>query len=111
MLKSAYEGSVGILKGSVGILINWYYEHWYFERWYFEPLSVQTCLAIFQGAWRDANTGQVLDLSRFWAPGQVFGIFQLQIIILILSPQPNGVRVQNCAGIFENVLKTQYMLD
>merc|ERR1719500_2565257 len=38
-----------------------------------------------EGAWRDANTGQVLDLSRFWAPGQ-----------------PNGVRVQNCAGIFEN---------
>ena len=24
-----------------------------------------------QGAWRDANTGEVLDLSQFWAPGQV----------------------------------------
>ena len=25
----------------------------------------------YQGAWRDANTGEVLDLSQFWAPGQV----------------------------------------
>ena len=30
----------------------------------------------YQGAWRDANTGEVLDLSQFWAPGQVgLGLF------------------------------------
>ena len=28
----------GILIGSVGILIHWYFGRWYFERWYFEPL-------------------------------------------------------------------------
>ena len=26
---------------------------------------------VWQGTWRDANTGKVLDLTEFWAPGQV----------------------------------------
>ena len=37
-----------------------------------------------EGSWRDSESGEVLDLSRFWGPGQ-----------------PNGVRIQNCAGIWE----------
>ena len=37
-----------------------------------------------EGSWRDSETGEVLDISRFWVPGQ-----------------PNGVRIQNCAGIWE----------
>ena len=63
-----------------------------------------------QGAWRDANTGEVLDLSQFWAwPGWAWIDFHLYLYLFKSSalssspPQPNGVRVQNCAGIFENV--------
>ena len=37
-----------------------------------------------EGSWRDSESGEVLDISRFWGPGQ-----------------PNGVRIQNCAGIWE----------
>ena len=37
-----------------------------------------------EGIWRDSETGEVLDLSQFWVPGT-----------------PNGVRIQNCAGIWE----------
>ena len=36
--------------------------------------------------WRHAETGAVVDLASFWVAGQ-----------------PNGVRVQNCAGIWELV--------
>ena len=39
-----------------------------------------------QGVWRDSETNEVLDISAFWGPGQ-----------------PNGVRIQNCAGIWETV--------
>ena len=39
-----------------------------------------------EGVWRDSETGQILDIEQFWGPGQ-----------------PNGVRVQNCAGIWELV--------
>lgn len=39
-----------------------------------------------EGVWRDSETSEVLDLSQLWGPGQ-----------------PNGVRVQNCAGIWELV--------
>ena len=35
-----------------------------------------------QGAWRDANTGEVLDISQFWAPGQV-GLGLIFIFIFI----------------------------
>ena len=35
-----------------------------------------------EGTWRDSVSGEVVDIDRFWSPGQ-----------------PNGVRVQNCAGI------------
>ena len=37
-----------------------------------------------EGIWRDSESGEVLDLSQFWVPGT-----------------PNGVRIQNCAGIWE----------
>lgn len=40
-----------------------------------------------EGVWRDSETNEVLDLRAFWGPGQ-----------------PNGVRVQNCAGIWELVI-------
>ena len=36
--------------------------------------------------WRHSETGAVVDLASFWVAGQ-----------------PNGVRVQNCAGIWELV--------
>ena len=39
-----------------------------------------------EGVWRDSETDEVLDISKFWVDGQ-----------------PNGVRVQNCAGIWELV--------
>lgn len=39
-----------------------------------------------QGVWRDSETNEVLDISALWGPGQ-----------------PNGVRIQNCAGIWETV--------
>lgn len=41
-----------------------------------------------EGVWRDSETGDILDIEEFWGPGQ-----------------PNGVRVQNCAGIWELVSK------
>ena len=41
-----------------------------------------------EGVWRDSETGDKLDIEEFWGPGQ-----------------PNGVRVQNCAGIWELVRK------
>ena len=37
-----------------------------------------------EGTWRDSESGEVLDIARYWSPGQ-----------------PNGVRIQNCAGIWE----------
>ena len=39
-----------------------------------------------EGVWRDSETNEILDLSEYWSPGQ-----------------PNGVRIQNCAGIWELV--------
>ena len=39
-----------------------------------------------EGVWRDSETDEVIDISQFWVDGQ-----------------PNGVRVQNCAGIWELV--------
>lgn len=39
-----------------------------------------------EGVWRDSETDEVIDISKFWVDGQ-----------------PNGVRVQNCAGIWELV--------
>ena len=39
-----------------------------------------------EGVWRDSETRDILDIREFWGPGQ-----------------PNGVRVQNCAGIWELV--------
>ena len=41
-----------------------------------------------EGVWRDSETRDILDIEEFWGPGQ-----------------PNGVRVQNCAGIWELVSK------
>ena len=63
---------------------------------------------VWQGTWKDANTGKVLDLTEFWAPGQVWHSFDNSFsescfAIQSSSPQPNGARVQNCAGIFEDV--------
>ena len=46
-----------------------------------------------EGVWRDAETNEVLDLNRFWNAGQ-----------------PNGVRIQNCAGIWEMVRAFWYFL-
>ena len=37
-----------------------------------------------EGVWRDSETNEILNLNSFWGPGQ-----------------PNGVRIQNCAGIWE----------
>ena len=37
-----------------------------------------------EGVWRDSETGEVLDISTMWTEGQ-----------------PNGVRLQNCASIWE----------
>lgn len=39
-----------------------------------------------EGVWRDSETEEILDVKQFWGPGQ-----------------PNGVRIQNCAGIWELV--------
>ena len=39
-----------------------------------------------EGIWRDSETDEVLDLSSLWNAGQ-----------------PTGVRIQNCAGIWELV--------
>ena len=39
-----------------------------------------------EGVWRDSETDEILDIKPFWGPGQ-----------------PNGVRIQNCAGIWELV--------
>ena len=39
-----------------------------------------------EGVWRDSETRDILDIRELWGPGQ-----------------PNGVRVQNCAGIWELV--------
>ena len=39
-----------------------------------------------EGIWRHSETNEVIDLSAFWGLGQ-----------------PNGVRIQNCAGIWELV--------
>ena len=39
-----------------------------------------------EGVWRDSESGEKVDLSNFWYLGQ-----------------PNGMRRQNCAGIWENV--------
>ena len=39
-----------------------------------------------EGVWRDSETRDILDIREFWGPGQ-----------------PNGVRVQNCAGISDVV--------
>ena len=43
-----------------------------------------------EGVWRDSENDKVLDISKFWVDGQ-----------------PNGVRVQNCAGIWELVSSYQ----
>ena len=40
-----------------------------------------------EGVWRDSETDEILDITPFWVAGQ-----------------PNGVRVQNCAGIWELVI-------
>ena len=39
-----------------------------------------------EGVWRDSETNEVLNIQDFWNAGQ-----------------PNGVRIQNCAGIWEFV--------
>ena len=57
-----------------------------------ELLRPQRCSRVWLGAndileegtWRDSESGEVLDIARYWGPGQ-----------------PNGVRIQNCAGIWE----------
>ena len=59
-----------------------------------ETLSPDRCARVWLGAsdieeegvWRHPD-GDILDLSKFWVKGQ-----------------PNGVRVQNCAGIWEMVI-------
>ena len=59
-----------------------------------EKLSPSRCDRVWLGAsdeqeegvWRDSETDEILDISSFWVPGQ-----------------PNGVMVQNCAGIWELV--------
>ena len=43
-----------------------------------------------EGVWRDSETDETLDISKFWVDGQ-----------------PNGVRIQNCAGIWELVSKNK----
>ena len=42
-----------------------------------------------EGVWRDSETNEILDIGDYWGPGQ-----------------PNGVRIQNCAGIWEYVGET-----
>ena len=44
-----------------------------------------------EGVWRDSETDEILDLSEYWSPGQ-----------------PNGVRIQNCVGIWEYVSNLAY---
>ena len=59
-----------------------------------ENVNPKRCLRTWMGAsdeqdegnWRDSESGEIVDLSNFWYPGQ-----------------PNGMRRQNCAGIWENV--------
>ena len=43
-----------------------------------------------EGEWRDSETGEIIDIASLWTPGQ-----------------PNGVRVQNCASIWEFVRSRQ----
>lgn len=59
-----------------------------------ERLRPSRCVRVWLGAsdtekegeWRDSETGEIIDISSLWTPGQ-----------------PNGVRVQNCASIWEFV--------
>ena len=59
-----------------------------------EDVNPDRCERIWMGAsdeeeedvWRDSETNEVLDLSPFWVRGQ-----------------PNGARIENCAGIFHMV--------
>ena len=46
--------------------------------------STSKCPILVKGVWRDSETDEILDIANFWGPGQ-----------------PNGVRIQNCAGIWE----------
>ena len=46
-----------------------------------------------EGVWRHPD-GEILDLSKIWNTGQ-----------------PNGVRVQNCAGIWETVITVHLLLE
>ena len=39
-----------------------------------------------EGVWRDSETNDILNIDDYWGPGQ-----------------PNGERIQNCAGIWEYV--------
>ena len=73
------------------------------QRWFNKTLDMinngehvhpKRCLRTWMGAsddqeegnWRDSESGEKVDLSNFWYLGQ-----------------PNGMRRQNCAGIWENV--------
>ena len=59
-----------------------------------ETVRPDRCTRVWLGAsdiqeeriWRDSETDEILNIESFWCPGQ-----------------PNGVRIQNCAGIWELV--------
>ena len=59
-----------------------------------ERLRPQRCVRVWLGAsdteeegeWRDSETGEIIDINSLWTPGQ-----------------PNGLRLQNCASIWEFV--------
>ena len=59
-----------------------------------EKNNPQRCLRTWMGAsdeqeegvWRDSESGKIVNISKFWYPGQ-----------------PNGLRRQNCLGIWVTV--------
>ena len=59
-----------------------------------ETVRPGRCARVWLGAtdvqqesiWRDSETNEILNINVFWGPGQ-----------------PNGIRIQNCAGIWELV--------
>ena len=57
---------------------------------------------VWQGTWRDANTGKVLDLTEFWAPGQVLAFIwyfffkKLFSYTVFFSPAKRGEGAKLC---------------
>ena len=46
-----------------------------------------------EGVWRESESGEILKIDDFWAPGQ-----------------PNGEKLQNCLGIYELVRKISHLV-